>query len=219
MEYNFKRGQNLIIELEDCIYKGTYESGTSDRIDMIDVRKYPCGEPIPSNFSFYKYEILDVKVLDTDSDSNNEENTNQNGYIKIKQVVYKRLEQALKEHTYLCNADKRYYDLMELIKDSTLCSIIGLSNQPGRLSKLSLIVIGVCNKLYIIDIKEFKQRKMPKELKDILESDWIKKITFSGKWFADSLHHCHDIKRLTNVFDIKVCLPAIIKWNYNEFVF
>lgn len=213
MEYNFKPGQKLMVELEDCIYEGSYESSTSTRIDMTDVREYPAATIIPSNFTFYRCEILDVKILDDGNcsiNSDSDSNTNQSNHVKIKQEEYKRLEKALTQHIYICNADKRYYDMIESIKDAVTCAIMCFSNHPGRLSKLSLMVLSVCNKLYIIDIKQFKQRNIPKELKDMLESEWIKKITYSGKWFADSLYHCHNIKKLTNVFDIKVCLYSII---------
>lgn len=209
MEYNFKRGQKLLVELDDSIYEGIYESGTNDRIDLTEVKEYPCGEVLPVNFSLYRCEILDLKILDqcngVEANTDTSLLKENNSIIKIKEEEYRRLQKSLTNYTYICNLDKRYYDLIELIKDCGTISILGIASQLGRLSKLNLIVISVCTKLYILDIKLFKHRKVPDDLKDILQSESIKKITFSGKWFADSLYHCHNIKNLSNMFEITVC--------------
>lgn len=205
MEFNFTPGQKLILELENDVFEGTYESGTKERIDINDVSEYSRGNKIPGILSFYKCEIKSFKIL-------NKENVNvvkisnntPDNIIKLEENQYKKLEKNMNDYIYICTMDKRYYDLINLIKDCEYLSIAGLHSTIGRSSQLSLLVIVVINKAYIIDLQLFNKKNIPSEINEILQSDSILKVTFGGRSLVDSLFHCHNVKTFNNVFDIEV---------------
>lgn len=209
MDFNFQPGDKLIIELEANVFEGVYESGTQNRIDVGNVVEYPAGTTIPGTLCFYRSEIVDIKILSTldktsDSSNTSGERENRDNVINLEEDQYKKLEKNLIEHTYICTIDRRYYDLIDLIRNCECVSITGFNSQPGRLSKLSLIVLSVFHESYLIDVQQFKKRHIPCELRDLIESERIKKVVFAAGPLFDSLYHCHNINKPKNIFDIQV---------------
>lgn len=215
MEYNFKTGQRLIIELKlNQIYEGSCRKCAKNRIDLFDVVEYPQGKELKGDLSYYTCEIRSVRLLD-EEDHNGEQaasppdSVSKNGMnkphriIALKKDEYARLSQMTLSFTYMATTDNRYLDAIQHLSCCENIGVVGIDSKFGRMRPLSLLVLCSWDQVYIFDLFLFRKKTFEPELKMILESDSIKKVVHDSRKLVDCLWHCHKVK-LNNIFDTSV---------------
>lgn len=208
---NYFEGQTILVELTNGeIYEGLYESGSRDRVDLSNIYDHPYRNYIPGNLSFYRSEILNIRLLKENAAANvvisvREKFQNKN-IILLNKCEYKRLQSLAVDHTYICTMDKRYFDATEMMINCENVAVVALNMHEGRMSTFSLLVMATWNQIFIFDIQQFIGKKFPFELQEIFESEYVKKIIHGSRAFVDCLYHMYNIKNIKNIFDTEVSL-------------
>ncbi|KAF2898030.1 hypothetical protein ILUMI_08147 [Ignelater luminosus] len=218
MEFNFKIGQRLVIELTNKqIFEGDCKKCAKNRIDLCNVIEYPNKKELKGQLSYYSCEILSVRVLDdVNNDGQQDASLNspdcetvKNGIHKPHQVIavkkaeYARLLDMTRSYIYMATVDNRYLDAVQHLSCCENIAVVGIDSSFGRMKNLSLLVVCSWDQVYIFDLLLFRKKTFEPELKNILESDGIKKIVHDSRKLVDCLWHCHKVK-LTNIFDTSV---------------
>lgn len=219
MDFKYISGQTLLIELtNEEIYEGVYESGTKDRIDVTKIYDHPDRNSIPGMLSFYRSEILNIRVLNESIAANDLiptaqkcENRNSD-VILLNKNEYNRLQSLSTDHTYICTMDKRYFDATDFMNNCETVAVVGLNVLLGRMSRLSLLVMATWDHIFIFDLQQFAGKTLPSELQAIFESEHIKKVLHGSRTFMDCLYHVYNIKSMKNIFDTEVSFAYFLSY-------
>lgn len=223
LNLRYKQGERIIVTLTNGeIVEGEYDGGTEDRIDIFNAKQYPECSVYPGLLSYYKTEIQTITLFKEESvDENNSstgksspnkqaENEESQKIIRIPKLEYERLKELSLQYTYFATPDRRYLEAVEYLNSCENVGVVGIGSERGRLDMIHLLVMSSWDKVYIIDLLQFRRSKFPEELKGILESDDIKKIVHNSRTLVDCLHHRHQVN-LKNIFDVQVILLIVIR--------
>ncbi|KAF5286033.1 hypothetical protein FQR65_LT12968 [Abscondita terminalis] len=210
MKFNFTRGQRLIIELTDKnVLEGNYESGTKNQIDLTKIIDLETRTPIQGRLTFYQHEIISVKLLEsedsTDSilNSSDEVSTSTQqlpNVISLARAEYERLQTMIHSCMYFATADKRYLEAIEHLSGCENVGVVGLGSDFGPTKPIDLLVMCSWDQIYIFDLLSYQYSNFPNDLKDILESQYIKKVGHNLLKLTECLWFCHRV-RVKNIFD------------------
>ncbi|KAF2880706.1 hypothetical protein ILUMI_25466 [Ignelater luminosus] len=219
MEFDYSRGQRLIVELKDNqIFEGDCLKTAKNRIDLSNVSQYPDGKLQQGNLSFYRLEIVSVRVLHQTDDVQDEKLTfdSSNSQQKEKKVdspprqviallkdEYDRLLEMTKNYIYMATVDNRYLDAIEHLNNCETIGVVGIDSKYGRSRHLSLLVLCSWDQVYLFDLKLYRKKGLEPDLEEILKSNEIKKVVHDSRKLTDCLWYCHKV-RINNIFDTMV---------------
>ncbi|XP_018334349.1 piRNA biogenesis protein EXD1-like [Agrilus planipennis] len=215
MDFKYRKGQRLVLELASLeVFEGDYESGTKNRIDLNNIIEYPNSSKIKGIQSFYRCDIRSVSVVDNDqsssSSSNDELSFNNSAedkdltqVILLPKVEYDRLKDMMYDFIYMATTDRRYKDAIDDLLNAENIGVVGLGSQYGRSNKIQLLLLSTWKQVYIFDILSFNRKNFEPELKEILESPFIKKVVHDSQRLNACLSHCHNVT-MVNFFDTQV---------------
>ncbi|XP_022906305.2 piRNA biogenesis protein EXD1-like [Onthophagus taurus] len=203
-DYNFKRGSKLVVELVNGdILEGTLYNGGKSRLDLINIKIYSSDYSSKGPYSYYQSEIKSVRVV-KEKPQENGEITNGECYIEANKTLisipkedYEDLILMTKNYIYLPMIDVNYYSAIKHLKTCENLGIAAITNSYDKFDPLSLLVISSWDQVYIFDIQSFG---IPNDLKDILESNHIKKVCHDSRLPWGILKNQHNIN-LNNIFD------------------
>lgn len=210
----YSDGDYLVLELYDGdIFEGYFVSGGKNRIDLDNVKQHNNpNDSLSGIFSFYRNEIQNVrklkskptkKVVTQDPDEAEK--------IKIDQDEYLRLRELTKTFIYLENADKRFFDAIEHLKESETIAVASLGLEENRSAVLRLLAISTWKQVYLFDMIGVKHTQFYPELKEILESEYTCKIFHNGAPLVDILYRKYNVF-CQNIFDTQI-VDLIIEKN------
>lgn len=199
MECNINPGSKIILKLNNAeMYIATYIKGNPNRLQVKNVSKFPTGEELRGVFEYYSSEVLDLKLL---NDHNNSTNTKE--YSTLKWNEFSQLCSQTKSYIYLSRMDKRYFDGMEYLNSCENVGLLIIGMKDSIFSKISLLVLSAWDQIYIIDLYMFNCINMPEEIKNLLESEYVRKVGHDLFTAKLCLKHCYNIE-INNVFDVMV---------------
>lgn len=217
MNYEFKRGDRLVLELinSEEILEGEFVDGAKDRIVLINITSYKNHQVIKGPYSYYRSDISSVRLLnECDSANVPDSTTNVERHncdtILIDKREYERLKEMSRNYVYMSTLDSRYYEAMNYIKNCESIGLSGITTSYEKTAAINLIVISTWEKIYILDflIINMQKLKFPPELKDILECSYVKKVMHDSRLLTEVLSRRYNIN-LKNIFDTKVADIAI----------
>jgi uncharacterized protein (DUF1778 family) len=204
-QWNFHKGQKLLIELAANSYSGDFliKSHDNSRIDMVNVRGLVTGGPILSDRqTFYASEILSIKIFADSHESNDAEQLN------ISKSAFSTVEETIQNYQYIQQTDSHYHNAINDLKTQDYVGVNLENDMPGRLGQTSLLVMTTSKNIYLFDI--LCLGSIFPELKRVLESRYPRKIVHNGRTLVDNLKHTQNIQ-LQPVFDTFVAHVAITK--------
>lgn len=89
------------------------------------------------------------------------------------------------------------------IKKERTLSVAFEGVKVGRHGSLSVLAVAASSKVYVFDVQKMKKELFDHGLKEVFESDDIKKIIHGCRHLSDCLHHQYQVG-LNNVFDTMV---------------
>lgn len=212
MNYEFKRGDRLVLELinSDEILEGEFVDGAKDRIVLINITSYKNHQIIKGPYSYYRSDISSVRLLNERDAAkishpiNNVEGRNCDT-ILIDKREYERLKEMSRNYLYMSTLDSRYYEAVKYIKNCESVGLSGITTSLEKNASINIIVISTWDKVYILDflIINTQKLKFPPELKDILECTYVKKVMHDSRLLTEVLSRRYNIN-LKNIFDTKV---------------
>lgn len=211
MDRQYKKGQKLIVSLNFSgeVFEGEYQNGSLTRIDLSNVIDQMTGLKVGDMLTFYESEIESIKLLHQEEDNINSPSKDtfdlsfSKDVIIMKNEEYERLKELYRNYTYISVVDKRYMNATEHLSSCEHVAVAAIGCEHGRKHGINLLVLCSWDHVYIFDIKMFRFKKFMPELKEIFESEEIKKVVHNSRVLADCLWHCHDVS-LKNVFDTQV---------------
>jgi hypothetical protein len=200
--WNFHKGQPLLIELEHSSYLGDFFSKSSDnlRIELTNVCRSNGGLKIAGRQIYYKSEIKSVTTvgeqLEPAPDQDNTEEKDSEPILG--KSILTAVQVITENYQYIYKPNAQYH---QAITDLQTHEYIGLScegNSTGRFRKSSLLAVATSQNIYLFDILKFGG--LPIELKNLLENQQPRKIVHHGRRMIERLrrHHCC---QTTSVFD------------------
>lgn len=105
---------------------------------------------------------------------------------------------------YMATMDNRFFEATEYLYNCETVSVFGIGSELGRQKCISILVMSSWDQVYLFDIQMYRLPDLPPKIKNILESESIKKVVHDSRTLADCLYHCHNKVKLTNVFDTQV---------------
>ncbi|KAK4886976.1 hypothetical protein RN001_003247 [Aquatica leii] len=222
MKFNFTKGDRLILELSDKnVFEGSYDFGTNNQIDLINVVDLETRNPIQARLTFYQHEIVSVKIVESQngckSDLNNSDSTNttiqdSSNVIKLPRDEYDRLQTMTQNFLYFATADKRYVEAIAHLNNCENIGVVGLGLDFGPTKPIDLLVMCSWDQVYIFDLFSYQYANFPADLKDLLESPYIKKVGHNLLKLVESLWYCHRVC-LKNIFDTQLADIEVEKKN------
>ncbi|XP_060518018.1 piRNA biogenesis protein EXD1-like [Cylas formicarius] len=211
----FKVGDKLVIELKSKdIYEGIYAGGGRDRVCLAEVSQHNNKNRLGDLYDFYRSEISRIHSLKLPNsrqppgankiDNNVTNVTSTCKMIKMCQEEYCRLKEMSQSYVYLENVDKRYYDAVQLLKESETVGLVALGMENQRMGSLiRLLVMCTWKQVFIFDLTNLEKRKFYPELKEILESEYVCKVIHKSAAVVDVLFGHYDVF-VQNVFDTQI---------------
>lgn len=205
MSFVFVCGQRLILELNDnSLFEGDYiKTGLHQRIDMANLVYSPSNEKINGNLSFYPYELRSIKVLKEKGAIN--KRYEDADIVNIYQEDYEHLKVVINNYIYMATIDARYLEGVKYLNTCQTIGVAALGSKYGRAQPIILLVLCSWDQIYIFDLYLYQSSKFPKELKELLECESIKKVVHDSRTLTDCLFHFHKVK-LNNIFDTQVSI-------------
>ncbi|KAI4464115.1 pirna biogenesis protein exd1 [Holotrichia oblita] len=221
MEYNFKKGDKLVLELintRDDILEGEFVNGDKNRLSLINISSYRNKTIIKGPYNYYRSDILYIRLLN-ESEGKNCKNilnktecpeTNYKDTILIPKLEYDRLKEMSHNYIYMGSLDSRYYDAMNYLKTYETIGIAAVTTIYEKTAGINLIIISTWDQLYIIDFLVLNSKKFPPELEEILRCEDIKKVLHDSRLLTQIFAKQYGI-RMKNIFDTKVADIAVRK--------
>lgn len=214
MDFNIKPSEKILVTLTNGdIFEGVYQSGSKNRINVIDITEYPWGSKILGTLCFYKKEIESVTLLNSETQEEhlvNGKDENQKNVILLTKAEYERLKQMSVNYIYMSTMDCRFFEAVEYLNNCETVGVFGIGSEFGRQRNISVLVMSSWDQVYLFDVLSYKLSDFHPKLKELLESDSVKKVVHNSRTLVDCLHHCHRVK-LVNIFDTQVADLMISK--------
>ncbi|KAL1491364.1 hypothetical protein ABEB36_011972 [Hypothenemus hampei] len=205
----FKINDRLILELKGGeIFNGLYADGGKDFIVLTEVSKHNKGHKLKGFHEFYRSEIATVHKLKLPPSRNSPPEGSvaiKNGLaiLKISEQEYFRLKDMSRNYIYLENADKRFFDAIEVLNRCETIGVACLGAYHSRSSPIKLIVICSWMQVYVFDLAHKEKKGFYNELKEIFESESICKVIHKSAPFVDILDRLYGIY-MQNTFDTQI---------------
>lgn len=215
MEWNFVVGDKILLELlEECIIGDVvYINDQKTRLHLKNVYDVNDSSDIvsPAVQIYYKKEIKSSRLLesiirddacDTDSSSKSSKIDS-----KLSETL-KQIKSSSQNIKIIYQIDIQFYSTIEFLKSKDKIGLSAQGDNHGRHSKLSLLTFSSNDQIFIFDILSLG--KIPKNLKEIIESPHIRKVVHDGRKLADNLSYNFKIN-LTCVFDTMIADISLAK--------
>lgn len=218
MEYQFRRGDKLILELinSDEILEGEFVDGAKDRLTLINITPYKSNQHSSKGpYCYYRSDISSIRLLDETNlngtdDKDKADISPHCDIILINKLEYERLKEISRTYVYISSIDSRYYTAMNHIQNSENIGIATITTSFEKTAIINLITISTWDQIYILDFLTLNAQRFPPELKEVLECEHVKKIVHDSRLFNEVLTKQFNIK-LNNLFDTKVADVAVRK--------
>lgn len=103
----------------------------------------------------------------------------------------------------MATMDHRFFEALDYLITCETVGVFGIGSELGRQRSISILVLSSWDQVYLFDILCYKLPELHPKLKDLLETDLVKKVVHDSRTLTDCLYHCHKVK-LANVFDTQV---------------
>ncbi|CAH0546856.1 unnamed protein product [Brassicogethes aeneus] len=218
MEKLYNTGDRLLLEVnESDVFEGNLYSVTDQRIDLYQVVKYSQNTNLNGMYSFFKDEITNIKRIylrDCDffnkliDHINNLDISSLEPNFKDTVVLsyedYSKIQMLKTNAIYIDRPDARYFKAMNEFKNTQHLAIAPVGLEDQRVNRaLKFLVVCSFSQVYIFDFRNKKKTEFPKELRQMLESPFHKKIIYNGAFFDDFLIYNYNFQ-MCNVFDINI---------------
>jgi ribosomal protein S8 len=223
MDGDFKIKDKLILELHDHCVVGELVKINESRTRLKLTNYYRFDNPgyvARGIQNFFKNDIKSIRVFQgtrlnraelddfVKTDKNDSPNIDDSSSaVNISLNTLNHITGLINEVQVVSQIDVRYYNSVKTLCQSKKLGITIEGVTHGRLSRISLIAISNNVNIFVYDIVLFGGI-IPKELKEILESDKIVKLVHDSQGVADNLKNCHDVK-LQKVFDTMIFHASI----------
>lgn len=220
--FNFPLGTQVIIELlSGHMIDGIIDHYNQNFIKVRNCRDHYSGAYLHSK-RLYRSQITNILTLDdtekaslnggdnvlattSSSNSTTEETDNTEQHTTSKRILlpkdeYLRLKELTRSFVYMGIIDSRYYEAVDVLKN---CETVGMSGYLNGVQNLSILALSSWDKVYVFDIQEFKQTKIPEDLQDILQMSSIQKVSHNGRNLVICLQRNYKID-VQNLFDTQV---------------
>lgn len=201
MDKTFQKGDYLELELiEGSTYRGWFQSQKKDKwISLINAQVLPLENAVKERLIFYSPEVKNLRRIQ--EPRNSVEDHAHVATFTNKEVD--KFEVIAKKFIFVNQIDNDYFRAIKDIKNNSVISLGTDGSEMGRKCKLPILTISTPSQIYIFDIQVMQMSCFDSGLRDILESQEIKKIIHNSRKLSDCLCHKHQVK-LTNVFDTQV---------------
>ncbi|XP_045478720.1 piRNA biogenesis protein EXD1-like [Harmonia axyridis] len=220
MEQRFKEGERILIVLNTGEnFEGDYVKGTDTRIEIDNFLHYESGNKFDTKWTFYKREICSVLRITgkKNDDTSNEKVATKtvNNNILIPRAEYERLLKMTDDYIVIKTDDKTYYDSIEKLSNFESLGVVASNCEKGRGGRIKMLVLSTWKQVFIFSFHNFRTKRFPVELADILQSHYIKKVVFNGGTLVDCLLHAYNI-HMNNIYDIQISHLLLMKNSTGE---
>ncbi|XP_017779617.1 PREDICTED: piRNA biogenesis protein EXD1-like [Nicrophorus vespilloides] len=199
--FNFYKGDLVYILLKsNDAYEGIYMKGSHNQIHTTHNFHHDTLNRIKEEVTFYRYEIEEITLIKhADSDKNKRMQSNE----------YERLYEMVQCFTFLFCKNNKFRRAMKQLSQFETISVVGIGCNYGRLCRFSHIAIASWCEVYIVDLASLDE-EIPDEIKWLMETTKIKKVTHDARSLIDCLHYCYDVS-VRNIFDTQVGDYMLVK--------
>ncbi|KAK5638602.1 hypothetical protein RI129_012897 [Pyrocoelia pectoralis] len=198
------KGQRILIELNNnCVFEGTYEGGTNDRIDIINVLEWGLRNSFCGPLSFYKSEIISIKRLQSHLSEKDAHNLCKINDIALPQLEFCRLREMTKNYVYLAVIDQKYLRAIDYLCNCESIGIAGFGANLAQMKPIDLLILTSWDQIFIFDLQLYRRINFPTDLKELLESQFIRKVGYDLLELLEFLWYFHKIS-VKNIFDTQL---------------
>lgn len=205
MNFPYDEGQRIVIELNNsCIVEGDYSTSTETRIELMNVNDWAYINIFKGPLSFYFSEIASIKVLHPDwSENNVHKQCKRNDVINLPLSEFVRLRDMSREYVYLPVVDQNYVKAIEYIRDCECIGVTAFGFNMLDMKPLALLVLTSWDRVFIFDLLSYRRVHFPPDLKEILESQFIKKVGHDLLELIEFFWHYYKVA-IKNIFDTQL---------------
>lgn len=203
MDNLYKKGDLIQIKTKlDEVIEGQFYAMSDDksRITLCDSKQASKDTPSDGILHYYEPDIHDIVKLKV---------TNEQKYLKLPQNVFEELIMVSKRYIYINQVDKVFHDAILDLKDHSFVALSTDGASMGRKCKMPFLVMSTPKQIYIFDTQVMQYRAFDAGLKELLESEYHKKIVHDSRVLSDCLKHKHNVT-LKSVFDTQVGFKLLL---------
>ncbi|RZC34809.1 exonuclease 3'-5' domain-containing protein 1, partial [Asbolus verrucosus] len=206
MAINVKPGDRVIIEIRSLeVFEGNAEYVSPESIELRNIYCQTTDTQYEGNMSFYRDEVVSIAhivdcLTNEASSCENEESFDVSKKIKLSSGEFMRLKEMTLQYIFIDVFDRKFKDAVEVLSNRESIGVVGLGNTFRRGKPLSLLVMSDFKQVYIFDLFCLVDLR---NLKDILESEYIIKVVHEGTALFDCLYHKYGVE-MKNIFDTQV---------------
>ncbi|KAL4714405.1 hypothetical protein ACJJTC_017700 [Scirpophaga incertulas] len=197
MDSLYMKGELLQVHTKNSeIIEGRFYAmnGDKSRISLYNIKEKPHNISLEGICHYYNSEIRNIVKIKESEDPK---------HLKISQIECEEIIKVSKKYIYINQVDSSFHEALDDLKN---CGFITLStdgSNMGRKCKMPFLVLATVQQIYIFDTQVMQYHSFDAGLKDLLESEYPKKIVHDCRKIADCLYHKHNVK-LNSVFDTQV---------------
>lgn len=204
MQYSFNLGQRILIELNNTIFEGDFEAGTNSRIDIVNVIEWAYRNSFNGPLSFYEYEIISIKVLNSNEPEGDNHNRCQiHDIIALPKSEFSRLRDSTENYVYLPVIDQKYLQAIDYLRNCQSIGIAGFGTNLARMKPINLLILTTWDQVFIFDLQLYRRVNFPTDLKELLESQFITKVGYNMLELVEFLWYVHKVS-VKNIFDTQL---------------
>lgn len=205
MQLFYKKGDRIVIELSDSsIFEGDFEAGTSTRIDVINIIEWTFRNSFHGPLSFYKSEIKSIKLLPSHLPEKKAPNQCKiNDVIMLPKCEFSRLRDTTKNYVYLAVIDQKYLQAIDYLRNCESIGIAGFGANLAQMKPIDLLILTSWDQIFIFDLQLYRRVSFPTDLKELLESQFIRKVGYDMLELLEFLWYFHKIS-VKNIFDTQL---------------
>ncbi|KAB0793764.1 hypothetical protein PPYR_13384 [Photinus pyralis] len=205
MNFPYDIGERVVVELKNsCLVEGDYSTSTDTRVELINVDDWAYRNLFKGPLSFYFSEIASIKVLHPDWSENNEhKQCKRTDLINLPLSEFVRLRDMSREYVYLPVVDQKYVKAIEYIRGCECIGIAAFGFNLFDMKALALLVLTSWDRVFIFDLLSYRRVHFPPDLKEILESEFIKKVGHGLLEPIEFFWHYYKVA-IKNIFDTQL---------------
>lgn len=203
MDNLYKKGDLVQIKTKyDEVIEGQFYAMSDDktRISLCESKESSTDKPSDGVLHYYEPDIRDIVKLKV---------TNEQIYLKLAQKDFEEAIAVSKKYSYVNQVDKIFHDALDDLKEQSYVALSTDGASMGRKCKMPFLVLSTPKKIYIFDTQAMQYHAFDAGLKELLESEFPKKIVHDSRNLSDCLKHKHNVN-LHSVFDTQVCIIVLI---------
>lgn len=201
MDNLYKKGDLIQIKTKyHEVIEGQFYAMSDDktRISLCDTKESSKDEPSNAILHYYEPDIRDIVKLKV---------SNEQIYLKLAQKDFEEAIMVSKKYIYINQVDKIFHDAMADLKDQCYVALSTDGSSMGRKCKMPFLVMSTPRQIFIFDTQAMQYHAFDAGLKELLESEFPKKIVHDSRNLSDCLKHKHNVN-LKSVFDTQVCIST-----------